>query len=119
MSQTPYRELSTTNRDCRRFRRHVLIRLFTAPDGRKLRPQYLTDHWMAARKRLGVTWTLHSMRHAHISQLLAAGVPIKVVQRRAGHSNVATTLNTYAHVLPGQDEAAATVFAKVMNGEQP
>ena len=90
--------------------------LFTSPDGGMLRPQYLTDNWVAAYKRLDVHWPLHSLRHAHITQLLANGVPIKVVQRRAGHSNIATTLNTYAHVLPGQDEAAASVFAKVMNG---
>jgi integrase len=90
--------------------------LFTAPDGGVLRPQYLTDTWMAACKRRGISWPLHSLRHAHISQLLANGVPVKVVQRRAGHANINTTLQVYAHVLPGQDEAAASVFAQVMNG---
>lgn len=90
--------------------------LFLAAEGGPLAPQRLTDNWRAAGKRIGAEWPLHSLRHAHISQLLANGVPVKVVQQRAGHSNIGTTLGIYAHVLPGQDEAAATVFAQVMEG---
>ena len=53
-------------------------------------------------------------RHFHISYLLRNGVPIKVVQMRAGHSSPMVTLSVYSHVIPGEDEAAASVFSQVM-----
>jgi integrase len=42
--------------------------------------------------------------------MLKAGVPIHVVSQFLGHSNVQITLDTYAHVLPGQDEDAVTAL---------
>ena len=56
----------------------------------------------------------HDLRHTHATQLLAAGVNIKVVSERLGHASVAFTLDTYAHVMPGQQaDAAAAVSALV------
>jgi integrase len=49
----------------------------------------------------------HDLRHTHASTLLSKGKSIKAVSRRLGHSNVTTTLHTYAHVLPGDDLALA------------
>jgi integrase len=37
---------------------------------------------------------------------LAAGVPIKVVSERLGHSDVGFTLRVYGHVLTGQQRTA-------------
>jgi integrase len=49
----------------------------------------------------------HDLRHSHATDLLRAGVPVKVVSERLGHASITITLNTYAHVLPDmQDEAA-------------
>jgi integrase len=57
---------------------------------------------------------LHDPRHTHATQLLAAGTNVKLVSERLGHSTVAFTLDTYAHVLPGQQaDAAAAVAALV------
>src|SRR5690606_25392517 len=42
----------------------------------------------------------HSLRHTHITDLIAAGVPLKVASHRAGHSSVEVTSNFYARVLP-------------------
>lgn len=50
---------------------------------------------------------LHSLRHCHASQLIAAGVNIKTVAERLGHASIVVTLDTYAHLLPGMDAAAA------------
>jgi len=58
--------------------------------------------------------TLHTFRHTHASMLIAAGVDIKTVQRRLGHENVTITLQTYGHLLPGQDERAAEVIDRVL-----
>jgi integrase len=38
--------------------------------------------------------------------MLKNNVNIKVFQKRAGHSNIQTTLGTYAHVLDDMEQAA-------------
>lgn len=43
---------------------------------------------------------MHTLRHTHASQLLAAGVSPLAVAQRLGHSSPAVTLNVYAHLLP-------------------
>jgi integrase len=43
-----------------------------------------------------------------------AGVPIKVVSDRLGHSRVAMTLDVYAHVLPAMDRAAADAIGALV-----
>lgn len=47
--------------------------------------------------------TFHDFRHYYASQLIAAGVPVTGVQAALGHANAQTTLNTYAHLWPGQE----------------
>lgn len=42
---------------------------------------------------------LHTLRHTYISHLVMAGVPLRTVQKLAGHSTVAVT-EKYAHLAP-------------------
>lgn len=42
--------------------------------------------------------TTHGLRHTHCSILFEAGVSLKAVQNRLGHSDAQTTMNIYAHV---------------------
>lgn len=55
--------------------------------------------------------TTHGLRHTHCSLLLEAGVSIKEVQDRLGHSDVQTTMNIYAHVTQKAKEEAIMKFA--------
>jgi integrase len=57
---------------------------------------------------------LHDLRHTHASHLLAAGVNVKVVSERLGHASVSFTLDTYAHVMPGQQADAAEAAAALL-----
>lgn len=43
---------------------------------------------------------MHTLRHTHASQLLAAGVNPLAVSQRLGHSSPSVTLSIYAHLLP-------------------
>jgi integrase len=52
-----------------------------------------------------VRW--HDLRHAHATLMLAAGVHPKVVSERLAHASIAITLDTYSHVLPELQAAAA------------
>lgn len=56
----------------------------------------------------------HELRHTQATQLLAHGVDIKTVQTRLGHANASTTLNMYAHAVPGNDLKAAEMLGSIM-----
>ncbi len=49
----------------------------------------------------------HDLRHSHVTLLINAKVPIKVISERVGHSNVNTTLNIYSHTLKEMDKEAS------------
>ena len=49
-------------------------------------------------KRFDAAWRLHDIRHAHASDLFAAGWDAEAVRERLGHEDVAITLQIYAHV---------------------
>jgi integrase len=51
--------------------------------------------------------SLHSLRHAHASQLLSEGIPIPTVSKRLGHANPTITLRLYSHALESDELAAA------------
>jgi len=46
--------------------------------------------------------------------MLKAGVHPKVVQERLGHATISTTLDTYSHVVPGLQQAAANRFDDIV-----
>ncbi len=56
--------------------------------------------------------------HTHATLLLKAGVPVKVVSERLGHSSVAFTMQVYQHVLPGMQADAAAKFSEVVFGDE-
>jgi len=47
--------------------------------------------------------------------MLKAGVHPKVVQERLGHASIEITLDTYSHLVPGLQEAAAQRFDDMLN----
>ncbi len=59
--------------------------------------------------------TLHTFRHTHASLLTFEGIDIKTISRRLGHASIDITLQTYAHILPGQDERAADAMNEIMD----
>ncbi len=60
------------------------------------------------------TLTLYSLRHSSASLLLQEGVPVQVVSERLGHSSTAFTMDVYASVLPGMQEAAADKIGNLL-----
>jgi integrase len=63
----------------------------------------------------GVKSTMHGLRHAHASWLLAGGADLQVVKERLGHAKIATT-EGYLHTLPDADETALTALGKIRGG---
>ena len=61
--------------------------------------------------------TSRALRHFHASVSLPTGQNPVVVSRRVGHSKVSTTIDLYAHSLPGWQREAADAFAAAMAKE--
>jgi integrase len=90
--------------------------VFSTLEGKPLRPNTITRAWNLAAKHAGVkVIRLHDARHTHASLMLKAGIHPKIVQERLGHSTIAMTLDTYSHVTPGLQQAAAESFDKLLN----
>ena len=85
--------------------------VFSQLDGSPLLPNTVTHAWIKLVRRAGIrAIRLHSARHTRASLMLKAGTHPKIVQERLGHSSVTITLDTYSHVAPGLQEAAAKRF---------
>ena len=72
--------------------------------------------WRMVRKQTGIEDVrLHDLRHSVASQAVLKGVPLPVVARILGHSQVSMTLR-YAHVADNEVEAAAETVGRVIAG---
>lgn len=58
---------------------------------------------------------IHGFRSSHCTLLLEAGVPLKDVMERLGHSDVQTTLSFYSYVTKDSRDKSAQMFAKYVN----
>ena len=91
--------------------------LFTTSTGRLISCRNLLRHFHETSAAVGLPIIrFHDLRHTHASLMLAAGVNPKVVQERLGHSQISLTLDTYSHVMPGLQQAAADKFDELMGG---
>jgi integrase len=84
--------------------------VFSTIEGELLRPRNITKAW----SRLVPDKSFHSLRHAHASMLINAGVDILTISRRLGHSAAAITLDVYGHLCEGADAAAAKAIAGLL-----
>lgn len=62
----------------------------------------------------GVTCELLPKAPRRGTLLIKAGIPVKVVSERLGHSNPAFTIDTYQHILPGMQAEAARLFESLV-----
>jgi len=89
--------------------------VFTLADGSPYPPDKLSRDWAnVVRYRRLPRVMFHSLRHAHASALIAAGLDVMAVSRRLGHSSPAITLGVYAHLFETKDDAAAAAIEAAM-----
>ena len=75
--------------------------VFTSTVGTVLEPRNLTRLFDRLIARAGVRRIrFRDLRHTCASLLLAQNVPPRVVMEVLGHSQIAITMNLYAHVMP-------------------
>ena len=89
--------------------------VFSHWDGSPLLPDSVTHAWVKLVRKCGLNGIrLHDARHTHATIMLKQGVHPKIVQERLGHSTISTTLDTYSHVAPGLQQAAAMAFDDIL-----
>jgi integrase len=91
--------------------------LLTFDDGKQLGPWQLERAVRAARVTvtgLPPGFRYHDLRHFFASLLIASGANVKVVQSRLRHASAVTTLDTYGHLFPDQEEATRSAVEAVL-----
>ena len=97
----------------RRWADHDL--LFTTPHGTGIDPDNLYRMFKALLGRAGVRDVrFHDLRHTAASLMLAGGLPVNVVSEVLLHAQTSTTLNTYAHALPGAHRQVADAMQRLL-----
>ena len=74
------------------------------------------DDFLSAENAEGETLDFHSLRHTCGAWMILAGENIKVVQSVMRHATIQLTVDTYGHLLDGQESGAVHKITAVMNG---
>ncbi|MCH8823485.1 MAG: phage integrase family protein [Planctomycetes bacterium] len=78
--------------------------LFCTLKGTRLSSAYVRKMLPRMALRAGIEKRVHAhgLRHTHAAELAAEGVPINVISRQLGHTNVGTTSRYIDHIAPQQ-----------------
>jgi integrase len=80
-----------------------------------IEPGNLRRDWVRVAAAAGMPGLhVHDLRHAHATLMLGQGVHPEIVSERLGRASVNVTLDTYSHVLPGLQEAAAAALDSIL-----
>jgi len=77
---------------------YVFVNLFAAPIGQAMSYPAAYDLVMRLRRRTGIDFDPHWLRHTAATRMLRDKVPIEVVSTLLGHASLATTLDIYGHL---------------------
>lgn len=89
--------------------------VFCREDLSPLPEMTVTYRWKADVTRAGLPFTTpHGLRHFAATQQINAGVPLKIVSERLGHSSIGLTANLYGHVQREHQEQAARALGRVL-----
>ena len=58
--------------------------------------------------------SLHECRHTFASLMIAAGVNAKAISAYMGHTSITITLDRYGHLMPGNEEQAASLLDRYL-----
>lgn len=68
---------------------------------------------------LQIKFSMHSLRHTHATLLLENGANFKDIQKRLGHSKLATTMDTYSHVTKKMKNQTVNIFENIAKNLPP
>lgn len=88
--------------------------LFAKNNGAHLRNDTVGTEFSSFARSIGLSVTIHGLRHTHCTLLLEAEVPIAFVSRRVGHRLIFTTSDIYAHVDETKGANLSEVFLQIL-----
>ena len=91
--------------------------VFTSASGAPLRRSVWGRAHKSAAAAAGVASSTRDLRHHCASVLISSGVSIKSVQRFLGHKNASETLDTYGHLMPGDDDRLRAAIDVALRGD--
>ncbi|MGD9107824.1 MAG: tyrosine-type recombinase/integrase [Gammaproteobacteria bacterium] len=77
---------------------YVFINLWQGKIGNPMTYNAVITLFNRLSKKVGVHVTPHMLRHTHATELIKAKWGMAHVQKRLGHQNIQTTINTYTHI---------------------
>ena len=91
--------------------------VFCRPDGDFMKAPTLRYQFFRLLEKVGLPrMRFHDLRHTAATLLLSMGVEMRVIQAILGHSDIATTANIYAHVLPAMQQEAMGKMDSLLRG---
>ncbi|MFJ2189929.1 tyrosine-type recombinase/integrase [Kitasatospora sp. NPDC087861] len=90
--------------------------VFARPDGEPLRPQWVLDQLRKRTAELDLPKIgLHDLRHTAASIMIAANIPLAIVSKALRHSNLASTVDLYGHLLKDSVDDAVKALASALD----
>ncbi len=92
---------------------YVFVNLWDGKIGSAMRYNTVADLFRRLSKKTGIDVNPHMLRHTHATELIRSGKwDVAYVQKRLGHANVQTTINTYTHLSDEDMKEAYFEYAK-------
>lgn len=110
-----YKQIQQVEKETNEYEDNDLV--ICTQNGKFVNVDNLTRIFRNTLKASGINKKLsfHALRHTHATLMLKAGVPMKVVSERLGHSSIKVTMDTYAHLLPSMDQDAVEKFERLFD----
>ncbi|MFS0672055.1 tyrosine-type recombinase/integrase [Ornithinibacillus sp. 179-J 7C1 HS] len=97
-----------------REEKHFL--LLSHENGEPFNPDSMKNWWERFLKRHELRFiNIHALRHTMVTLLIELGIPLSQISKRAGHSGIKITNDTYGHRVQTIDELATTQLSEVLN----
>lgn len=87
----------------------------TRENGKAVTPYSVKYISRVIKQDLSIDFNFHMIRHTHATKLIEAGANYKDVQRRLGHSQLSTTMDTYSHITNKMSDDTVALFEKAIN----
>jgi integrase len=96
--------------------------VFPSERGTPMEPRNLVRHFKSVLERADLPDVrFHDLRHSCATMLIAQGVHARTVMEIMGHSQISVTMNTYGHIMPETQRAAADALDRLFpdNEDKP
>ncbi|MDQ3654045.1 MAG: site-specific integrase, partial [Chloroflexota bacterium] len=93
--------------------------VFSWDRGGSISDTHLRNHWFAIRSKSGLPEHVrfHDLRHGALTILAARGTAPRTLMGIAGHSQIATTMQIYAHLDPADVRVATNLMSDLYEAE--